>query len=663
MDAGETRVPRGEAAAAVGAVRAALVLALLAIALPAAAQLEETSALYERHCADCHGAGGLGDGPAAGMLSPRPRDFTTGQYKIRSTPSGSLPAVEDMVRAIRVGIPGTSMPGYDGLLSPEVIRRLSLYILTLAPPRAVRQPPLVIGAAPEDSPDVRERGARLYGSAGCALCHGEDGKSRGWKPARENLVTTPRPTNLTERWIFRGGGGPEAVTRRVLTGLDGAAMPSFASALTPAQAWEVAFFVGSLARKPIWAEQDPERVRAAGVATDPLERGRYLVAAMQCPLCHTPISDKTGAYSTELFLAGGMRVGGYPWGIWYSRNLTSDPEAGLGQWTEAEIGRAVTQGIARDGRPLHAMAMSWPWFARLTPEDSRAIAVYLKALPPLRNLVPAAERIPLVEAVGGKILVLLGQKTAVEFWGGNAAMDPGLRGTIPVPAEQRGKARLWGWASLGLVGAVGLLAVAKIRRRWGRVLLVPALILAAAWGTLVVWPPMDLMGAQATVRWLFLGTPKLPRSLAGASRALAERGEYLVTIAPCGLCHTPATAFTGFLTSRTMAGGMEARWQVYGRAVSTNLTPHPSGGIAEMQDAVLLRGMRSGIGHDGRRMHWQAMSWDIGSRWSEEDQRAMIAYLRALRPVPGRVPPPRGPEPGDPAADAFYYGDVADRRR
>jgi mono/diheme cytochrome c family protein len=644
-------------------IPAALALALFLLAAPAAAEVGETSALYERHCADCHGAGGRGDGPAAGMLSPRPRDFTTGQYKIRSTPSGSLPAVEDMIRAIRVGLPGTSMPGYADLLPPEAIRRLALYVLNLAPAGAIRQPPILIGPAPEDSAEVRDRGARLYRSAGCVACHGEDGQSRGWKPVREGLVSTPRPTNLAEPWTFRGGPGPEEVTRRILTGLDGAAMPSFASTLTPAQAWEVARFVASLARTPIWEEPDPGKVRTAGVATDPLERGRYLVAAMQCPLCHTPISDKTGAYYTDHFLAGGMRVGGYPWGVWYSRNLTSDPETGLGQWSEEEISRAVTRGIARDGRPLHAMAMSWPWFSRLTPTDARAIAVYLKSLPLIRNLVPPAERIPAVEAVGGKILVLLGRKTAVEFWGGNAAADPGLRASIPVPAEQRRKAGLWGWGSLVLVGAVALIALVKIRRRWGRLLLAPALLLALGWGTLVVWPPMDLLGSQATVRWLFLGTPRLPDALTGAPRALAERGEYLATIAPCGLCHTPATAMVGFLTSRTMAGGMEARWRVYGRAVSTNLTPHPSGGIAEIPDAVLLRAMRSGIGHDGRRMHWQAMSWDIGSRWSEEDQRAMLAYLRALRPVPGRVPPPRGPEPGDPAADAFYYGDAADRRR
>jgi hypothetical protein len=97
--------------------------------------------------------------------------------------------------------------------------------------------------------------------------------------------------------------------------------------------------------------------------------------------------------------------------------------------------------------------------------------------------------------------------------------------------------------------------------------------------------------------------------------------------------------------------------------VSTNLTPHPRDGIGGVSDAALLRAMRAGVGHDGRRLHWQAMPWDIGSRWTPEDQRAMLAYLRALPPVPGAVPPVRGPRPDDPLADTFYFGDAARRAR
>jgi cytochrome c553 len=154
------------------------------------------------------------------------------------------------------------------------------------------------------------------------------------------------------------------------------------------------------------------------------------------------------------------------------------------------------------------------------------------------------------------------------------------------------------------------------------------------------------------------GSPSLPDRLQGAERALAARGEYIATIAPCGLCHTPASPFVGFLTSRTLGGGMEARWRVYGSVVSTNLTPHPDG---LRGDASVLRALSSGLGHDGRTMHWQAMPWDILSNWSEEDRRALVAYFKTLPPVPGRVPPPRAPEPGDLAADTFYFGDAARR--
>jgi hypothetical protein len=69
--------------------------------------------------------------------------------------------------------------------------------------------------------------------------------------------------------------------------------------------------------------------------------------------------------------------------------------------------------------------------------------------------------------------------------------------------------------------------------------------------------------------------------------------------------------------------------------------------------------MTSGLRRDGSAMHWQAMSWDIVSNWSEEDRRALVAYLRALPPVAGRVPPPRPPAPADPPADSFYFGDAA----
>jgi mono/diheme cytochrome c family protein len=638
-------------------VRPAVLLLLLPLALLPGAAGAADEALYRRHCAVCHGIAGRGDGPAAVLLSPRPRDFTAGAYKFRSTPAGSLPSLEDVVGTIRRGLPGTSMAAYAPLLGPGEINRLARFVLSLAPPTSRTARAIALGDPPPDSPEARRRGAVLYRTVGCATCHGPDGHPPSWRPPREGPGGMARPTDLTTPWAFRGGRDARALATRILTGLDGSPMPGYAAIIGTRGAWELAYHVASLARRPAWSELDPAVVATAGVDRDALDRGRYLTNAMLCPLCHTPISPRDGSYDTSLFLAGGMRVSAYPWGVWYSRNLTPDADTGLGRWSEDEIVQAFTRGVARDGRRLDPMAMPWPWFSRLTPADARAIATYLKALPAIRNAVPAAHHVSAAEAAGGKFLSLLGAETAVEFWGGNAAADPALRGEIRAAPGRRLAARILGYSTLVL--GVAIFLIALVARRQRTIGLAAGLAILASWTVLAVWPPLGLMNPDMTVRWLFLGTPELPASLDGPARAFAERGRYVATVAPCGLCHTPAGAFVGFYTGRTLAGGMEARWRVYGRAVSSNLTPHPGDGIGRLEDDVLLRAMRSGIGRDGRALHWQAMPWDIGSHWSEEDQRAVVAHLRALPPAAGGVSRPRGPEPDDPPADAFYFGDAA----
>ena len=625
----------------------------LVLVLAAASAAANGGAIYRERCAVCHGPDGRGDGPAAGLLAPRPRDFTGGRYKFRSTPTGSLPALADVVRTTARGLRGTSMPGYADVLAPREIDAVARHVLALAPSDARRAAPLPL---PEEA---RGDGAGLFARAGCGDCHGADGRGSAWRTPGAPPWGGRPATRLDEPWTFRGGSEENAVTHRILTGLDGTAMPAYADALRGAEARAVARHVRALARPPIWEERDPARVATAGIATDPRERGRYLVHAMQCPLCHTPISAETGAYDTRYFLAGGMRVSAWPWGVWYSRNLTPDRATGLGDWSEDAIVAAVTRGVRPDGRRLDPMAMPWPWFSRLRPDDARAIAAYLRALPPTSNAVPSPEPVAFVERVGGKLATLAGAHTGIAFWGGNAARAPAVDDVAE--AERRHVARALGWATLLL--PLGVVAFAQRGRRAGRrrrLALAGGVTAIVAWGVVGAWPPLALLSPEQTTRWLLLGTPEVPASLAGAPRALAERGEYLATVAPCGLCHTPADAFAGFLTGRTLAGGMEARWRVYGRVVSSNLTPHPDG-IGGADDEGLLRAMSSGVGRDGRALHWQAMPWDLTSNWSEEDRRAMLAYLRALPAVPGRVPAARPPRADDPVADTFGFGDGATR--
>src|SRR5437867_492117 len=63
-------------------------------------------AVYDAHCVECHGTAGKGDGPSAAYLVPRPRDFTTGKYKIRTTESGSIPSDADLIGSVRRGLYG-----------------------------------------------------------------------------------------------------------------------------------------------------------------------------------------------------------------------------------------------------------------------------------------------------------------------------------------------------------------------------------------------------------------------------------------------------------------------------------------------------------------------------------------------------------------------------
>ena len=74
--------------------------------------------VYEKKCALCHGDKGDGKGPAADLLEPRPRDFTTGVYKIRTT-VGKVPTDQDLFDVITRGMPGTFMPAWDVLAEKD----------------------------------------------------------------------------------------------------------------------------------------------------------------------------------------------------------------------------------------------------------------------------------------------------------------------------------------------------------------------------------------------------------------------------------------------------------------------------------------------------------------------------------------------------------------
>lgn len=116
-------------------------------------------------------------------------------------------------------------------------------------------------------------------------------------------------------------------------------------------------------------------------------RGQYLATIMDCTGCHTH-GALAGQPDPGRFLAGSAIGFGVPGaGYFYPPNLTPDHETGLGSWSEADIIRAIRTGVRPDGRMLAPM-MPWQSYASLTDEDARALARYLKSLPPVRHQVP-----------------------------------------------------------------------------------------------------------------------------------------------------------------------------------------------------------------------------------------------------------------------------------
>ena len=110
--------------------------------------------------------------------------------------------------------------------------------------------------------------------------------------------------------------------------------------------------------------------------TETLRYGAYLAEIAHCMECHTPRNDK-GVPQTEYLGAGGTVFPG-PWGQSVSRNLT--PHAtGLKDWTDAQIARAIRDGIDRDGK-AYKPPMAYGFYKNISDADMRALIAYLRSL-------------------------------------------------------------------------------------------------------------------------------------------------------------------------------------------------------------------------------------------------------------------------------------------
>ncbi|HEY0329577.1 MAG TPA: c-type cytochrome [Rhodopseudomonas sp.] len=584
--------------------------------------------VYLENCAICHGPDGRGNGAAAPSMSPRPRDLTTAGYKYKSTPQGAAPTTADLRKVVADGLTASAMPFFRDMLTAAEIDDVVGYVEALRSVPARRAAPLLVPRRPPVTSANVAHGEGLYRAQGCATCHGAElGGGAVLTDAYGQPVTS---RDLTAPWSFRGGARPQDVFLRLTTGLGASPMPSFAD-LPAADRWDLVAFLESRARA---VPGEPGGVLGGpGQSQDALSRGRYLVRAGMCGLCHTEVSAK-GIYRDEHYLAGGTRVGAHPQGVFVSRNLTSDPDTGLGRWSEQQIVRAIRDGRTDDGRLLNVFSMPWVFLHNISQTDATAIARYLKTLPAVHNQIPPPLHFGAIETFFSKLWasdLFLGRPPAITYATGSFANLKGpdlarLQGTLI--AAQWMVLALWvallswlvplqRWAPLG-------------RRSWTGVL-------GCSFGLVIYSTPiLGVLPAELLSQQALGAVPRPDLSALPAERAaLVERGRYLFTNASCVFCHQP-----------NGGGGLKLSG-LPGTLFTANISSDPDAGIGRWSDAEIGRAIRSGVSRNGRPLYWQGMPWDHFSNLDEEDVMALTAYLRLLPPVPEKVEAYRPPAAGD----------------
>jgi mono/diheme cytochrome c family protein len=275
--------------------------------------LAEGSASYRANCLHCHGLTGNGRGPTAPWVNPHPRDYRLGVFKFTSTVGDVMdpatnkvdndlggnvrkPRREDLLRTVREGIEGTTMPSF-GLLAEHELQALVSYVIHLsirgdvefnvmrtylqevgeedfqgqvqgirdlivrrwtaaASERNVIRPddayPLATTGDPRQESAVRGwQKFRASGGAGCIGCHQDYGRQSAY--FYDSWGTIGRATDLTQG-VYRGGRRPIDLYWRIHSGINGSNMTAFSNALKTEDIWDMVNFLQVLPYKQMREE-------------------------------------------------------------------------------------------------------------------------------------------------------------------------------------------------------------------------------------------------------------------------------------------------------------------------------------------------------------------------------------------------------------------------
>ena len=220
------------------------------------------AAVYRRQCALCHGISGDGNGEAAPYLNPLPRDYRRGKFKFTSTVRESKPRRSDLVRVIRYGAKGTSMPAFrwmpddelsavidyvvhlsqrgelelalvdeceNSLTEDDDLDPVSVngYVVTIAESwtQAAQQVQHLLTVQPQRTPETVRQGAQAFVELNCYKCHGKDGHgNREFDVGKDAWGRTAYAADLSSG-MLHGGRRSEDLYRRIFGGITGTPMP------------------------------------------------------------------------------------------------------------------------------------------------------------------------------------------------------------------------------------------------------------------------------------------------------------------------------------------------------------------------------------------------------------------------------------------------------
>jgi mono/diheme cytochrome c family protein len=256
-----------------------------------------------------------------------------------------------------------------------------------------------------------ERGSYLVnGILTCGNCHTPRGPGGVWDMSKQlsggprtwdELTFKAKASNITPNLETGIGKWSDAdIKRSLLTGVRpngtqiAPMMPyGFYKVFTPADIDAVVAYLKSVSavsnavEPPVYkaamhVDTPPGADKAMSETdlADPDKRGFYLVTIGHCLECHTPFGPLGTGVDFQNSLGKGGREFKGPWGVSVSRNITSSKTKGIGDWSDADVKRAVTQGVRKDGSKLKP-PMGFPYYAKMTDGDVDAVVAYLRTVP------------------------------------------------------------------------------------------------------------------------------------------------------------------------------------------------------------------------------------------------------------------------------------------